>query len=263
MDILVSMTSIPPRFSNSLKQVLEYTFNSLKESDFDFRILVTIPVTYKKWGSWNIDNLLKSLPQNGENKIFFQIVDLDWGPATKLIGAVDYCQKHEVLPEFIFTIDDDIIFDSLNESILTYIEKYRTLRTQAVMTSGGIVLDHEPYKYGDGLKYDTDGDFVDAVAGYKGVLYPYSMIGGYFMYFLKDIITNYPVDIFNDDDASIGITLSKANKPIYGFRNVSSECFKCLDGGYSGVQDKVSSDRIVRESEIYQIAVQREYIKKV
>lgn len=115
---------------------------------------------------------------------------------------------------------------------------------------------HWPYARRNGLCYNNIG-FVDAVAGYRGVLYPATPL-------LRDdrIFTgmaDLPAGIFHDDDAYFGIMLAILGVPLYAIPEYSGggHYVKLEEGEESAVQAHAENHRVINESLIYRFAVSR------
>jgi len=238
---IISLTSIPRR----LDKCIFLTIEQLKKQSIKCKILINIPYKYKKWGEYKVNN---NMFIDDEQVIIYRSLQ-DYGPATKLLGALEYIKNKKEI-EYIITVDDDIIFNS-DKVIETLIKKSEENKNCAI-TFYGIKLLHHPYRYLDGLKYNNIG-YVDIPAGYMGVLYPCEKLIN------NNIIFNYmenlPVGIFNDDDAYFGIILSILKIPLLSLKKIcdvklAEHC------GESAVCENTSIHRITNEMEIFQYAVE-------
>ena len=96
--IIVSLTAIPPRFPN-----LQRKINSLlKQTILPTAIEIYIPKSYRRFP--NLNTPLPELPKS----VTVIYVDNDWGPATKLLPALDKWRGKDV---DILICDDDRLQD--------------------------------------------------------------------------------------------------------------------------------------------------------
>lgn len=195
MKYKVSITTIPPRINKDLYNLLE------QYEQYNIPVILSIPKEYKKWGKFDIP---KELFQYKNIKIHRPLKD--YGPSTKLLGALEAITDEDL----VITFDDDMVYENPKEIIDYYIEEYN--KHKCIITAGGIKLDHYPYRCGDGLNYSTYNNYVNLVAGYRGVLYPVKLIQKESIYALD---SKLPEGIFNDDDIYFGIMAKHCNIPIY------------------------------------------------
>lgn len=245
--VLISLTSIPRRLDGSLPEILA----GLKRQRLKAQILVNIPTHYRKWGAVEIPQALKEI----EDVIVFS-PSKDYGPGTKLLGALEYIQAHPEITHVI-TVDDDIVIE--DDRYLEHLAVHARALPNYAVTFGGIKLDHYPFKYLDGLSYEHQHRFVDGVAGFRGVLYPVHLMRGSqvpFTFFDK-----VPAGAINDDDAYFGIVLSVMKIPLFAIPIRSGDAgvkVSQLEGG-SGVEEAVDKVRTQNEMEIFQHAVNAGY----
>jgi len=248
-DTLISLTTIPRRFNTCLPNVIR----SIKSQTIKCKILINIPTKYKKW---NDDIFIPEYLIDNDIIIFRTVKD--YGPATKLLGAVEYLSKNNITNiRNIITIDDDMIYSDIH-----HIEKLNTMSNifpEYIITYSGIKLGSFPYRYQNGLIYNNLG-FVDVPAGFFGVVYPVSCLKQANNYLQDDFISTLPPGIFNDDDAFFGIVFSVANIPIYScMGDIVLNVEPTNDGG-SAVSEHVSKHRCDNESELFQFAVMKSFL---
>jgi hypothetical protein len=249
-NVLISLTSIPRRLDSALLEVLA----TLKRQRLKCSIIINIPVSYRKWG------LTYSIPsdlRNQDNVVIFS-PKVDYGPATKLLGALEYIQERPEITHII-TVDDDVLIH--DPGYLKYLSKFATVLPDCAVTFGGIKLDKFPFKCGDGLIYNNQFIFVDIPAGYKGVLYPVERLRGSRMPF--EFFSKLPSGIFNEDDAYFGVLLSVLNIPLFAIPNRpggSPIMASKYDGG-SAVAELANKERVQNEMEIFQYAVSQGYLR--
>ena len=203
-DTIISVTTIPRRLNTSLLDVIK----SIKQQTFKCKLLINIPESYVKWK--DPINIPEELID--DNIIVFRTIK-DYGPKTKLLGAIEYINRNNITHiRKIITIDDDIIYSDIN-----HIQKLTDISNKypdRIITYSGIKLGHFPYRYQNGLLYNNTG-LVDAPAGYYGVVYPVDCIERAKLFFEDDFVNTLPSGIFNDDDAYFGIVFGAAKIPMY------------------------------------------------
>lgn len=201
--VLISLTSVPRRFDNSLREVID------KLEDSEETILVCIPREYRKWGAAHAPDYL----DHRDCVIVFQPAR-DYGPATKLLGALEYLRSARTRFDAIITLDDDIYYEDPAAAV-SYLKREALRRPGCVITVGGLKLAHFPYRSKNGL-YGNNIGYVDAVVGFKGVYYPLDKIGNDNRMF--DFASELPDGIFHDDDAYFGICLARMDVPIFAVK---------------------------------------------
>jgi hypothetical protein len=247
-NILISLTSIPRRLDGSLLDVLA----TLKRQSLKCKILVNIPHSYRKWGA------VGSIPTRLQDieDVIISSPKTDYGPATKLLGALEYIQNRPEV-EHIITVDDDMLLPDVDH--LRYLSEFASVFPEFAVTFGGVKLKHFPFKSDDGLIYDNRFKFVDVPAGYRSVLYPTKVLRNSRIPF--EFFDKLPPGIFHDDDAYFGIVLSVLNIPLFAIPKrpggMSTKTSK-HEGG-SAVTELVDKDRAQNEMEIFQYAVSQGY----
>lgn len=239
--VLVSITSIPRRIDVSLPKVLE----GLKNQKLDFDLLVTVPRSYRKWGEWNQAKLeqIKSLAT-------IHICDEDYGPATKLLGALEFAVNKDY--DKIITLDDDIY--PSNPNYLNYLDDLSDLDRNQAWTLGGIKLLMPPYHSRFGLWNRNSYTFADAVSGYRGVVYPARKLVGSSMPF--NLLKEVPSGAYSEDDAYFGAMLFKLGIKIIAARPHPNSPFVGSDGGASAIDEKTSISRRDNEGMLFKYFVQ-------
>lgn len=130
--IIVSLTAIPPRFA-----YLEAVLRSLMQQTLrPEKILLNIPKSYRR-SSFNSAAMPNILPGVTLNR-----PDVDYGPATKVLPAVQMYQDQEVL---IFFCDDDKIYDRSTLERLTGAAQLRL--GEAVCTEGSDLAEFAATKF--------------------------------------------------------------------------------------------------------------------
>ena len=201
-NILISVTSIPRRISTSLIKAIQ----SIQNQSIQCKIIINIPIVYKKW------NDLFDIPIEllNNNNIIINRTDKDYGPATKLFGAIEYLSKNKNDNiKYIITIDDDIEYNDyqLIENMINNINKYPNY----VIANHSINLtNYEENISNLELKYNNT-KCVDVPGGFSGVVYPIFLFDKTQFYMKDDFIKTLPSGIYNDDDAYFGIIMNLMN----------------------------------------------------
>lgn len=243
-DYIISIATVPFRFNDTLPRVLE----SIK--DLGFTIVVNIPKEYRK--DWDV--IEEELPKSSQNVIINRTRE-DWGPATKLLGGIEWARKNRNNIKGIITVDDDIIFKDPEYAITSLISE-STVMPGCVITRCAIKTVNPPYKCGDGLKHMVTNDYIDGVAGYLGVFYPFNIFDNDVSFnFLREI----PEGFYSEDDAYFGALASKLGCPAWATSKHSSAQ---ILGSVSAVEVGLTNgyDRIQRESELYTYLVNSKYL---
>ncbi len=109
---IITLTSIPPRFDD-----LELSLNSLLQQTAQIdRIILYISKNYRRFPDY--DGTLPKVPEGIE----IQVVDEDYGPATKVLPAVRAFQGQDV--NILFCDDDRIYLPNWAESLLRASEQH-------------------------------------------------------------------------------------------------------------------------------------------
>ena len=182
----------------------------------------------------------------------------DYGPATKLLGALDYLRTTDRKFDHVITFDDDCYYND-PRAVIEYLERGAAQKPGAVITLGGIRLDRPPYRNKNGLFHNCSG-YVDIVCGWRGVLYPVDALMRDTRVF--DLQADMPPGVAHDDDAYFGICMSRMDIPVYALKDLRHtndgtrlHVTSCEGGGGSAVQERVAKDRVDNEMEIVQHAV--------
>ncbi len=240
-EYLISLTSIPRRLDKCIKILID----NLKKQNFKCNIIINIPKYYKKWGEYSFNNIFEN-----DKSIIIYNPTKDYGPATKLIGALEYIKfTNNKDIKYIITVDDDWIFNNYN--IFSILVKNSKKYQNCAITFGGVKLEHYPYKCKDGLKYNNIGR-VHSPAGYLGVLYPIEKFKTNNIIFTY--MNNLPNGIFNDDDVYFGIILSLMNIKLIAINSVINP-IPISEAGISAVEEQVDMPRILNEMNLYQYAI--------
>lgn len=235
-NFIISITSVPFRFKNELIQVLK----SLSGNTLDIKIVVSIPKVYRKGWTYTHDDLLEISAIPG---VVINIIDVDYGPATKLLGGVKWVRNNNMDVIGIITMDDDIIFKNPSAQILRLL-KLHLERRENVITFQGLKLIHPPYYSGNGLR-GVKEDWCHGVAGFLGVFYPKHFFKSDVVF---DLFTELDPNFYSEDDAYFGAVASRLNIKIWSSTNLSQWMSISKN---SAVDTQLDGKRQDRESKMY------------
>lgn len=205
----ISLTTSPtrlPLLATTLMSVIEQK-NVQAE-----KILVHLPKIFKRTNESYPDNLSnvfskKQMKIFAKNKVVFHRIPEDYGPITKLVGALLYLQKLETTDNtFIVTVDDDIqynlfVLDAYNLAI------ERGLNTMALGFSG-LMFAPNPILQTESLVAVFGNRLCDILEGYLSVCYNLAFFQTKtFWSYLETVLTNK--ECFLSDDLVISNWLSR------------------------------------------------------
>jgi len=244
-ECLISLTSVPRRFHRSLPQVID----GLLQQRSNHTVLVNIPHTYRKWGP-------AAAPEHveGRNGVILYRPSKDFGPATKLLGALEFIRDKPHV-KYIVTVDDDVYPAARGH--ISYLLRCAAAQPGAAVTIGGILLDREPYRFQDGLLHREKMRLVHAPAGYRGVVYPADRLRNSRTPF--ELVENLPEGTFHDDDAYFGCVLGAMGIPLVSVPGRPRLRFG--DGAHeSAVAEKADQPRIENEMAVFQAGVDKGFL---
>ena len=237
MKYIISLTSVPSRFKNELPKVLKHIKDN---SEVD--IVLSIPKEYRKSWSW-VDSDIEHLKE----LVTINIVDEDWGPATKLLGGIDWVKKNGLDVDGIITLDDDIIFTDFNLQ-LEHLLKTATEKPNTVITTGGLRAKHAPFRVGEGLNRVFEG-YSHGVSGFMGVFYPKNFWKTDLPFtLLKELSDGF----YSEDDAYFGAVAHKLKIKIWSTKEVTSVLPLAHGDENSAVCFENNGVRKEREANLYQ-----------
>jgi hypothetical protein len=228
---------------------LKQSIESLLQQSLQLPILLNIPLKYNKWDYEGVPSYLTEIP----NIIIFH-PSRDFGPATKLLGALEYLRCIPGI-EHIITVDDDIIYQ--NRDHLSYLYRFGKNVRNTAFTINGVKLEHAPYRYKNGLKYNCQFSYVQIHAGFKSVCYPVRKLMQNNSAFA--LTEQMPAHIFNDDDHYFGIILKRNNIPLISVPHDPVLKITSIDLN-SAVQEQVTGDRAENDSRAINHSVQNGYL---
>ena len=253
---LISLTTIPRRIHTTLPRAIASIKRSIALSNVRVKIIINVPLQYAKWQEESKHIAMPATIANDPDIIVHRCAQ-DYGPATKLFGAIDYIDANELKRiTHVLTIDDDIEYT--DPHFLTFFKNARSVHPNCAIPCASICLLHPPYQAFNGLKYNNVG-FVDVPCGYKGVLYPIHMFNPNRFFMSREFIREFPEGIVHDDDAYFGIILSIMRIAVYVVK-FEMEYREAIDPAGSAVACGTTKNRIINEGEIYSYAVEKKYL---
>jgi hypothetical protein len=111
MKIFVSLTTTPTRLP-----LIRTTLISLINQNFTAeKIIVNLPKIFRRTGE-SYPDIHDVFPKPlltffSSNRVLFHILDVDYGPITKLVGGLNYLEKMGVQNAYIVTVDDDVEYN--------------------------------------------------------------------------------------------------------------------------------------------------------
>jgi hypothetical protein len=148
MKVVLSLTTIPPRFEQAFKIVTENLMQGCHE------IWINIPKKYNRFPDWD-----GQVPEFSDPKVIINRDCEDLGPATKVFGPAAHLQPEDL----IVYIDDDTHYDI--RMVTQFLRWYQTDQ-KAVWALSGFDLGN----YFKGYYPRSHGAPLDVVEGYGGVL---------------------------------------------------------------------------------------------
>ena len=159
-SILVSLTSIPPRFMH-LEHTIKSIFAQTKPADY---IIINIPKVYSRFPN----NYILSYFMTNTPNIILNMVDVDYGPATKLLGLQSSpIYKDLSADSIIICIDDDRVYNpNMIETFMSYINEHEVLTVAGwdISTISKNALSHEPTLLPRGIEF-TQAGYIDILGG--------------------------------------------------------------------------------------------------
>ena len=237
-NVIISMTVVPGR-----SHIFERVIDSVSRQA---SVVICVPRVYKKWPdkTVHIPRRIREHP----NITVYQTSE-DFGPATKLLGALEFVRSQSTGIDTIITVDDDVVY---HRRLVSHLMTQHRSHPDTVITQQGISLVKHPFRFGNGLEYGKLG-YVDCPRGYLGVLYPMSA-------FLSDTVFtlrhDLPDGVFHDDDAYFGIVLGAVSYPILSVTPLNSHAITIE----SAVNKKTTQHRVLNEMNLFQHAVKHGYL---
>jgi len=166
----ISLSTIPSRIPR-LNEVIDSLVNQTVKPR---KIFVNIPKFYDRF---QIDYVAPNLSKYDSNVVVLNVVDTDYGPATKFLPIINMIDVHE--DDMVIIVDDDILYD---KNMCANLIKDSYKNPDSVITTFGItngeylfdqskwVIDRNTqYLEPCGLREKTEG-FIDVFEAFKGTL---------------------------------------------------------------------------------------------
>lgn len=228
MRVVVSLTTLPTRYNKLL-----LTINSLINQSYKPDVIyLSHSLIAKRSGL-----LYEKIPPEILNNVVEVILENDYGPISKLLGALEREKDDETI---IVTVDDDIIYpNNLIESLLNKSKLY----PDCAIGSTGVILGQNRFTISSnsslsaswnnitGFEVDhVNGRNVDILCGVSGILYK-----RYFFPSISELVQyTKDEDIFRNDDVLLSMYCN--------FRGINRKLFSDLP--------LISNDNIKDGSEI-------------
>ena len=223
--IFITLTTIPSRLKN-----LKSTLTSLTNQNITkVKIILNIAKKYDRFPDEKIENIPKFITD--EKKIIINYLDEDYGPISKLIGAIDYIKKNINTNSnnintnsnnintnsnnintnsnniFIVTVDDDMYYPP--NFIFLLFSKIIENKENAVYGFMGLNLDINRNMF---IPNSFDMARINILEGKGGIIYKYNIFDpeldkGEFMTYVKFCLKNQ--DCKYSDDIIISNWISK------------------------------------------------------
>jgi hypothetical protein len=194
---VVSFTTTPSRIDKCEKMI-----NSILNQDISPDLfIINIP---KKFGRGDEEYVI---PDFVKDACTINFLEKDYGPATKLVGAVKYLKSKSVKDANIVYLDDDVEYPS---GMLSSMLKVRKSSPYQVHCSSGINID--PYEI-YGFHWATEPDiFCSIPEGFAGVSCTLSMFEKSFEDFVDEMIKDE--DFYLSDDMVFGVYFALKRIPV-------------------------------------------------
>jgi hypothetical protein len=243
---LIALTTIPRRLKTSLNDV----FSCLTRQDLKCDVVISIPRSYQKWGALE-EKEFSNIP----SWVNIHRPTEDFGPATKLLGALEFAAEKNY--DNIITIDDDVTFSA--SDYLTYLAGFAQMKSGIAWTIGGIQLSCWPYSNRFGLRYNSEYCYVNAVCGVSGTVYPVrELMASNLPFTLREVV---PPGAFHDDDAYFGAVLHSMKIPLIAAPSHPKNLIvNVASAGESAVAEKQTRHRRANESEFFRDSVRKNRI---
>ena len=235
------MTSVPSRFKDTLPQVISMINENLQGT----QIILSLPKTYRKGWEWDIKDI------EHLSGVTINILDEDYGPATKLLGGIKYVKENKLNIDGIITLDDDHLFDNINEVVSNLLESTIEHKDE-IITLSGLSLYKPPYKLARGVK-NAINEYAHIPQGFAGVFYPSKFWDSSLPFTVIDDLSE---GFYSEDDAYFGAVAN-----IAGIKIWSSQRSKCRSiSDESAVQSNHEEEREDRVAKLYNELVEKKFI---
>ena len=235
------MTSVPSRFKDTLPQVISMINENLQGT----QIVLSLPKTYRKGWEWDIKDI------EHLSGVTVNILDEDYGPATKLLGGIKYVKENKLNIDGIITLDDDYLFDNINEVVSNLLE-LATERKDEIITLSGLSLYKPPYKLARGVKTAIN-EYTHIPQGFAGVFYPSKFWDSSLPFTVIDDLSE---GFYSEDDAYFGAVANIAGIKIWSSQRLKGQSIS----DESAVQSSHEEEREDRVAKLYTELVEKKFI---
>jgi len=219
----------------------------IKENLQGTQIILSLPKTYRRGWEWDIKDI------EHLSGVTVNILDEDYGPATKLLGGIKYVKENKLNIDGIITLDDDILFDNINEVVSDLLESTIEHKDE-IITSSGLLVCKPPFIIGNGIK-PAINEYSHSVAGYMGVFYPSKFWDSSLPF---TVINDLSEGFYSEDDAYFGAVAHIAGIKIWS-KSKSKYKFSAIDDS-SAVDSGQEGHRHDRESALYAELIEKKFI---
>ena len=212
MNTYISLTTVPKRLKNW--EIFSQTLLSLinQKTDIDYKIILNIPNKHALSGEEN--NISKELIEIQEKhpKLIINKIDKDYGPITKIIGALPIVKNPE---DIIIVCDDDQLYhEEMLEYHLKMMKKYN--QKTAICFRGDMpvcknYIDQERKNYNFGLFHTYFPVKEDCLLVIPGHWHSVSYIRKFFE---EDFLDENFLSLADNDDLLVGYYFKKKRIPI-------------------------------------------------
>jgi hypothetical protein len=180
--IILSLTTTAVRIHKFLQII-----GSLEHTPGVYMVIINVCRQYRRMGKWIEEDELESIQNNpvilGLNAAYAYTkymvrVTEDFGPITKLTGAVEYMLNERLIHHRLIIIDDDTIYEN---QCLANLESHKT-PNMIVSGSGFMFYDNLDYTIASSQFRSVP---VDIVEGFAGICFDYSDINKQMLRFVR------------------------------------------------------------------------------
>ena len=183
-----SFTTSPQRMKN-LKPIIEKLANQTIKPE---KIIINIPPKFKRTNESYDENLMKQI-QNDIPLVYFNKIEKDYGPLSKVIGGVQYLKDDD--EGIVIICDDDIYYK--NDFGEKFIRKIKQNKDKVVAGFCNRQTKHTGFKVVEGF---IGYGFYRKILNYENLMLIYNTIEPYtHCYKSDDVIFSYYLHKYNID----------------------------------------------------------------